>query len=117
MLCRVGASYTGALQLPVLGQQSLRLTVTTDRQAQITLAGAINLNEPIEYSLGPEGKLAFILNEATDGVLKRLGTRLLQAEYHKANDSSEITIAPPLVPAIRVQLMRAEATAPRARQL
>jgi len=99
------------MSLPVLGRQHFRLTITSQREAQLTLEGAIDLDEPIEYSLGPDGKLDFALNDATDSVLSRLGTTLLQAEYYKANDSCEITIAPPLVPNIRMRLFRVESKA------
>ena len=67
--------------------------------------------------MSSDGKLDFTLSETTTRILGRLGTTLLHAEYFKANDSSEITIAPPLgVPAVRVTLMRVDPEADELRQ-
>lgn len=112
-----GASYSTVIELPVIGEQHFRLDVTSDREAQLTMQGAIDLAEPIEYSVSSDGKLDFTLSETTTRILGRLGTTLLHAEYFKANDSSEITIAPPLgVPAVRVTLMRVDPEADELRE-
>merc|ERR1712166_1047153 len=69
---------------PPLGVPVVRVT--------LTLQGAIDLDEPIHYNVGSDGKLEFSLSETTTRILGRLGTTLLHAEYFKANDSAEITI-------------------------
>merc|ERR1712166_797179 len=92
----LGTKYRSVVELPVIGEQHFGLSITSDREAQLTLKGAIDMDEPIHYNVGADGKLEFQLSETTTRFLDRLGTTLLHAEYFKANDSAEITIAPPL---------------------
>merc|ERR1711892_667322 len=80
----LGTKYASVVQLPVIGEQHFGLSVTSDREAQLTLQGAIDLDEPIQYSVGSDGKLEFTLSETTTRILGRLGTTLLHAEYFKA---------------------------------
>lgn len=78
-LRRLGTKYASVVQLPVIGEQHFGLSVTSDREAQLTLQGAIDLDEPIQYSVGSDGKLEFTLSETTTRILGRLGTTLLHA--------------------------------------
>mmetsp|Transcript_31478 Transcript_31478/g.74833 ORF Transcript_31478/g.74833 Transcript_31478/m.74833 type:complete len:191 (-) Transcript_31478:120-692(-) len=113
----LGTKYRSVVELPVIGEQHFGLSITSDREAQLTLKGAIDMDEPIHYNVGVDGKLEFQLSETTTRFLDRLGTTLLHAEYFKANDSAEITIAPPLgVPVVRVTLMRVCAEADELRE-
>ena len=65
------------MELPVIGEQHFGLSITSDREAQLTLQGAIDLDEPIYYNVGSNGKLEFTLSETTNRILGRLGTTLL----------------------------------------
>ena len=67
------------MELPVIGEQHFGLSITSDRGAQLTLQGAIDLDEPIYYNVGSDGKLEFTLSETTTRTLGRLGTTLLHA--------------------------------------
>ena len=67
------------MELPVIGEQHFGLSITSDREAQLTLQGAIDLDEPIYYNVGSDGKLEFTLSETTTRTLGRLGTTLLHA--------------------------------------
>ena len=67
------------MELPVIGEQHFGLSITSDREAQLTLQGAIDLDEPIYYNVGSDGKLEFTLSETTNRILGRLGTTLLHA--------------------------------------
>jgi hypothetical protein len=100
------------VELPVIGEQHFGLSVTSDREAQLRLKGALDLDEPVYYNVGSDGKLRFTLSETTSRTLGRLRTTLLHAEYFKSNDSAEITVALPLgLPVVRVTLMRVSAEA------
>lgn len=103
---QVGAYYTRVVGLPVLGQQRFSFTIISRTTARITLAGAMNLDEPAEYSVDESGKVLFELNEPTRRLLRRYRTRLRSIQYDAAGDHTTITICPPLIPPIRVRLER-----------
>ena len=73
------------MELPVIGEQHFRLSITSNRKAQLTLQGAVNLDEPIHYNVGSDGKLEFTLSETTTRTLGRLGTTLLHAGARPAS--------------------------------
>jgi hypothetical protein len=73
------------VELPVIGEQHFGLSITSDREAQLTLQGAIDLDEPIYYNVGSDGKLEFTLSETTNRILGRLGTTLLHAGARPAS--------------------------------
>tara|TARA_B110001452_G_scaffold254130_1_gene245414 strand:- start:325 stop:786 length:462 start_codon:yes stop_codon:yes gene_type:complete len=103
---QVGAHYTRAVGLPVLGQQRFSFTIISRTTARITLAGAMNLDEPASYSVDESGKVLFELNEPTRRLLRRYRTRLRSIQYDAAGDHTTITICAPLIPPIRVRLDR-----------
>lgn len=108
----VGSEYRSVVELPVIGEQHFGLSITSDREAQLRMKGPLDLDEPVYYNVGSDGKLGFTLSETTSRTLGRLGTTLLHAEYFKSNDSAEITVALPLgLPVVRVTLMRVNAEA------
>ena len=67
------------VELPVIGEQHFGLSVTSDREAQLRLKGALDLDEPVYYNVGSDGKLRFTLSETTSRTLGRLRTTLLHA--------------------------------------
>jgi hypothetical protein len=86
------------VELPVIGEQHFGLSITSDREAQLTLQGAIDLDEPIYYNVGSDGKLEFTLSETTNRILGRLGTTLLHAG---ARPASRLAHPPRLPPCAR----------------
>ena len=82
---RLGTKYRSVVELPVIGEQHFGLSITSDREAQLTLQGAIDLDEPIYYNVGSDGKLEFTLSETTTRTLGRLGTTLLHAGARPAS--------------------------------
>ena len=69
----------------MIGEQHFGLSITSDREAQLTLKGAIDMDEPIHYNVGADGKLEFQLSETTTRFLDRLGTTLLHAGARPAS--------------------------------
>ena len=103
----VGAVYERTLTLPVIGEQTVTLAILDGRLASITLAGALSLEEQLEYVLDDQtGKLLFELSEATELLLRRLRVGLDNAEYFHVEDQASVTIAPPLFRPIRIRLYR-----------
>lgn len=102
----IGARYERELRLPVIGLQKLSLHILTKSAARITLIGALNLDEPIKYSIDSAGNLLFQLSERTIRLLRRLGVSLRAAEYTPDGDSAAVTISPPMIPPIRIALAR-----------
>ena len=97
------------MELPVIGEQHFGLSITSDREAQLTLQGAIDLDEPIYYNVGSDGKLEFTLSETTTRTLGRLGTTLLHAgarpvprlPIHPPHDALLPLVSHPLFPYAR----------------
>lgn len=104
----IGAVYERTLALPVIGSQTLRLSILDSRRANITLAGALSLDDELKYGLDRRtGKLLFTLSEQTVSLLRRYRVGLNEAEYTDGIDEAYVTIAPPLIPPIRIRLDRA----------
>lgn len=104
----VGAKYERTLTLPLLGQQVLELYITSRTTAQLVMEGAINLNEPVQYRSDGSGRLAFDLSAGTIQMLRRVRTSLREAEYLSTTDVAIVTVAPPMVPALRIRMYRTE---------
>ncbi|KAG8460388.1 hypothetical protein KFE25_011879 [Diacronema lutheri] len=102
----LGSTYAHTLKLPVLGVQSFRLTIETGSAAHIAMDGAIRLAEPIEYGVGARGELDFKLSEGTQRMLRGFGVSLTAAEYCAQMDRAFVTVKPPAVPALKIQLNR-----------
>lgn len=104
----VGAKYERTLTLPMLGRQVLELYITSRTTAQLVMEGAINLNEPVRYRSDGSGRLAFDLSAGTIQMLRRVRTSLREAEYLSSTDVAIVTVAPPVIPAIRIRMYRTD---------
>ena len=108
----VGARYLRTLHLPVIGKQTLQLDILGATEARLLLAGALNLDEPVEYTVCQEtGALDFRLTDNTHRILRRFRTSLRAAAFDPVEDEAFVTVAPPVVPAIKIKLNRVEADA------
>jgi hypothetical protein len=112
-----GAVYRAVLKMPLIGQQTFMLEILRRRcavdstgcergLAQITLAGAMNLSEPAEFTVGEDGRIDLDFNDATKALLRRMRTRIRSCTYCQEEDRSVLVVAPPLVPAIHVRMLR-----------
>ena len=105
----VGTLYIGSMKMPVIGQQTFMLRILSRSRAQIVLMGALNLDEPAKYSIHKGSSTVEIeFNEPTIDLLRRWRTRIRTVSYFHEDDTCELVIAPPLVPAIRVRLRSSE---------
>tara|TARA_B110001452_G_scaffold117823_1_gene97706 strand:+ start:2647 stop:3303 length:657 start_codon:yes stop_codon:yes gene_type:complete len=104
----VGAKYERTLTLPMLGRQVLELYITSRTTAQLVMEGAINLNEQVQYRSDGSGRLAFDLSAGTVQMLRRVRTSLREAEYLSSTDIAIVTVAPPVIPAIRIRMYRTD---------
>mmetsp|Transcript_33817 Transcript_33817/g.84270 ORF Transcript_33817/g.84270 Transcript_33817/m.84270 type:complete len:360 (+) Transcript_33817:3-1082(+) len=102
----VGSAYAHTLTIPVLGRQSFRLSIETLTGANIEMAGAIKLAEPIVYGTNVRGELDFTLSKATMLMLRGFGVALTRAEYCPKTDMAFVTIKPPAFSALRIGLNR-----------
>jgi hypothetical protein len=113
----VGAVYKAVLKMPLIGRQTFMLEIlrrrcAVDRTgcerglARITLVGAMNLSEPVEFTIGEDGSIDLDLNEATVALLRRMRTRIRSCTYSQEEDRNVLVVAPPLVPAIHVRMLR-----------
>ena len=59
------------MDLPVIGEQHFGLSITSDREAQLRMKGPLDLDEPVYYNVGSDGKLGFTLLEDIDQGTKR----------------------------------------------
>jgi len=75
----VGAHYTRTIALPVIGQQTVELSILSSTVARLYMKGAISLDEPVKYHPEKDGSLGFSLSDATLALLKRMHTSLRSA--------------------------------------
>jgi len=104
----VGSLFVGSMKMPVIGRQTFMLRIISRTRAQIILAGALNLDEPATYSMGDDGSgwVDIVFNEATLDLLRRWRTTIRAVTYRHEDDTCQLVIAPPVIPAIRVRLRR-----------
>lgn len=112
----IGALYSATLGMPVIGGQTFMFKIVTRRRghcpgeyrgrAQVTLKGAMNLDEPADFYLHRDGTIDLRFNEPTLALLSRMRTRIVDASYSVADDFTELVISPPLWRHIRVKLRR-----------
>lgn len=103
----MGAVYARTLWLPVLGTQTIQLTVLSKVLMRLELRGAILLDDTVAYARAPSGKLVFEFSDATTRMLRRFRTSFLGADYTPGNDRATFSVSPPLMPgAVIVQLRR-----------
>ena len=104
----VGALYVGAIHMPIIGMQTFMLKIVSRHRARIILVGHLNLDEPASYA-GPHdgtGAVDIEFNEPTQDLLRRWKTRIRSVSYWHDDDTCQLEISPPLIPAIRVLLRR-----------
>lgn len=104
----LGAVYKRTMSLPVIGEQTIELTIISDSAARIIMSGRLNLDEPVRYDITPEGQLHFELTDTTHRILRRFRTTLDAAGYDAATDTSWVVVWPPLPMSVRIQLKRNE---------
>merc|ERR1712224_1097494 len=98
--------------MPVIGSQTFMLRVLGRQRCQIVLIGPLSLNEPAGYSEAAhhpdsgEISLAMRFNEATMDLLRRWRTKIKSAAWHRGGDYATLLIAPPLIPPIRIRMVR-----------
>lgn len=102
----VGANYEQSLSLPVIGMQTVRLSIRGEKDARIELAGALTLSEALEYGMDSRGAFTFQLSESTQELLRNMGVALTLAQYEPATDRAAVTIAPPMLGPFRIELLR-----------
>ncbi|KAG8465307.1 hypothetical protein KFE25_002614 [Diacronema lutheri] len=104
----VGAVYARSLTLPVIGMQTVRLAIEGERCARLVLTGALSLDEPLEYGIDRHsGAFTFELGAGTLRLLRGMGVSLTAADYTPAGDTASVTIKPPAIGPIRIELSRA----------
>ena len=103
----VGGVYAHTVWLPVLGMQTISLTVLSHARMRLELSGAISLDDIVTYVSTPAGSLAFEFSAPTKRMLRRCRTSFRGAEYFRDGDRATFAISPPLVPGVmHVQLHR-----------
>ena len=93
----VGACYEHTLWLPMLGTQTIRLTVETARTMRLLLQGVISLDDTVAYGSGAAaGKLDITFSAPTKRMLRRFGTSFHGADYVSQGDRATFLVKPPL---------------------
>ncbi|KAJ1632151.1 hypothetical protein T492DRAFT_990908 [Pavlovales sp. CCMP2436] len=102
----IGSVFARSLTLPVIGMQTVRLTIQGETDARIELAGALSLDQRLSYGLNKKGGFAFELSDATQKLLQGMGVALTDADYDAKGDQASVTIKPPMVGEIKISLDR-----------
>eukprot|EP00962_Isochrysis_galbana_P039317 scaffold14069_cov126-Isochrysis_galbana.AAC.5 len=102
----VGGVYLRTLWLPVLGMQTISLTVVSHNRLRLQLSGAICLDDTVAYVATASG-LVFEFSPPTKSMLRRFRTSFRGADYIADTDHAIFSVSPPLVPGtVNVQLRR-----------
>lgn len=99
-------SYEKTITIPYVGHQTIRIAVDSRAAVRLKLDGAISLEDTIGLRTDEKGSVVFDLGERTQRMLDRLRARFVGASYDPRRDVACITIKPPLVPALSVELSR-----------
>jgi hypothetical protein len=102
----VGATFRDTILFPVIGLQTVRVSIVTRTTARVQLSGAILLNEMLTYSLNEHGNLDFKLSDHTLRLLHAFGVSLTRAEYCPDNDRAVLTVKVPAFPTLLLELRR-----------
>jgi hypothetical protein len=103
----VRAVYARTLQLPFVGEQTIRLHVLSRSRARLQLTGAFDVDDRrVAYWVDEESKLRFELGEPTLRLLARTRTTLLHASYDAEADVAIVVVRPGALPRLRLRLER-----------
>ena len=94
------------VKLPVVGQQTVELSIISRTLARLQLRGRLNIDQTVEYTMDQSGQLSFHLTEATQRLLRRFRTRLAEAGYDAKTDTSWVVVFPPLPFSVNIRLNR-----------
>eukprot|EP00316_Scyphosphaera_apsteinii_P022102 CAMPEP_0119327338 /NCGR_PEP_ID=MMETSP1333-20130426/70536_1 /TAXON_ID=418940 /ORGANISM="Scyphosphaera apsteinii, Strain RCC1455" /LENGTH=156 /DNA_ID=CAMNT_0007335905 /DNA_START=212 /DNA_END=681 /DNA_ORIENTATION=+ len=95
----VGATFSRTISLPIIGRQTFQLNIRSRRLSQITLTGAMNLDEPAGYTLERSPKengvtmLQMDFNVATLALLRRMRTKIKAVSYSTDLDYAVLVIS------------------------
>jgi len=101
-----GAVYRKTLPIPVIGLQSFRLHILSDRRAHLQIDGILQVDEILDYHVRPGGSFSLRLPDGLKQVLRRFRTKLVEFGYDHVTDLPYVVVSPPLPTKIRIQLMR-----------
>ena len=101
-----GAVYERTIRLPVIGRQCVHLEIASNTLARLTLSGRLNLQEEVKYCVDEAGRLSFELSAATQRILRRFRTSMVEAGYSRDTDKAYVVVAPPLPLKVRISLNR-----------
>lgn len=103
----VRAVYARTLQLPFVGEQTIRLHVLSRSRARLQLTGAFDVDDRrVAYWVDEDAKLRFAVGESTRRLLARTRTTLLHASYDAEADVALVVVRPGALPRLRVRLER-----------
>jgi hypothetical protein len=92
LLLPIGQSYATRLRLPLLGSQTVRLSVLNETHARVRLSGLLRTEGLVAYSHTPGRGFAFELDDALSAVVSKYGCSLSHADFDFARDEAHLTL-------------------------
>lgn len=101
------AVYKNTVKLPFIGEQTVQISILSNCTGRLELRGALQIDEPVTFTMYPSGEFDFSLTDRTIQLLRRFRTRLMEASYNPNTDEASVTVQPPLPISIHIRLIRA----------
>ena len=107
LLLPVGQSYATRLKIPLLGAQTVSLSVLNETHARVRLRGLLSTEGLVSYTHAPGRGFDFELDEALQAVVRKYGCSLSHADFDFARDEARLTLhIRPLLLKTRLRLVR-----------
>ena len=102
----IGATYSKAVKIPVLGEQVFSLHILSDNTAHLLVNGMLILDELVTYSINSRGCLNCRLSDGALRQLKKFRTNLKEVGYNVETDTPYVKVRTPLPAALKIHLKR-----------
>ena len=88
----IGAVYTTAFTVPLVGKQHVSLNVLNSKQACIILSGIVNKNGIAEYIISSEGNVNFKLDETLHNFVHKVKCKISNSLYDPYTDTAQLDV-------------------------
>lgn len=105
----VGQSYATRIDIPLLGAQTVSLSVLNETHARVSLRGLLSTEGFVSYTHTPVHGFDFKLDDALQTVVRKYGCSLSHADFDFATDEARLTLhIRPLFLKKRLRLRRSQ---------
>ena len=109
LLLPIGHSYATQLKIPLLGSQTVSLSVLNQTHARVCLRGLLCTEGLVVYTHTSASGFQFELDDELQSVVRRYGCSLSHADFDPVEDEARLTLhIRPLLLRTRLRLVRSK---------